>query len=38
MQLTRPICDCGYLGGSFQAINRSITVDVDRADYSFTDL
>lgn len=37
MQLTRPGCDCGYLGASFRAINRSIAVDIGRADYSFAD-
>lgn len=37
MQLTRPGCDCGYLGASFRAINRSITVDIGRANYSFAD-
>lgn len=28
MQLTRPSCDCRYLGSSFQAINSSITVNI----------
>jgi hypothetical protein len=37
MQLTRPDCDCGYLGASFRAINRPIAVDIGRADYSFAD-
>jgi len=37
MQLTRPDCDCEYLGASFRAINRPIAVDIGRADYSFAD-
>jgi len=37
MQLTRPDCDCEYLGASFRAINRPIALDIGRADYSFAD-